>query len=67
MEMSVALSFSEFSKQSQTTVSMAFALCESRLQAKGSPPSPELRALSAAALSLEKAVAAFIAAERLSK
>lgn len=67
MDMSVALSSSEFSKQAQRTVSMAFALCESRLQAKGSQLSPELRALSAAALSLEKAVAVFIAAERLSK
>lgn len=43
MDMSVALSSSEFSKQAQETVSMAFALCESRLQAKGSQLSPELR------------------------
>lgn len=67
MNRSVAAFRTEFEDQAQKMVSLAFALCEIRLAGKKSGPSPELRALSAAALALDKAVAAFIAAERLSK
>lgn len=67
MDTSVAVCPKEFEKQAQKTVSLAFALCERRLAARKSKPSLELHALSAATLALDKAVAAFIAAERLSK
>lgn len=67
MNTSIAVCPTEFEEQAQKTVSLAFALCESRVMARKGPPSPELHALSAAALSLEKAVAAFIATERFSK
>ena len=58
---------SEFAGLAQKLVSLACALCERRLAARKSEPSPELHALSAAAVALDKAVAAFIAAERLGK
>ena len=67
MKSTSAVCPTEFTKQAQKVVSMAFALCENRIMAKKGHSSSELRALSAAALSLEKAVAVFIAAERLSK
>lgn len=66
MDTSVTRS-SEFAGLAQKTLSLAFALCEHRLAARKGEPSPELHALSAAALSLEKAVAVFIAVERLTK
>ena len=66
MEKTAAICSAEFTMQAQKTVTLAFALCESRIRANGGMTA-ELRALSAAALSLEKAVAVFIAAEHLSK
>lgn len=58
---------SEFEALSQKTVSLAFVICESRIKANQCEITPQLKALSAAALSLEKAVAAFIAAAKLCK
>lgn len=58
---------SEFEALSQETVSLAFAICESKIKANQCEITPQLKALSAAALSLEKAVAAFIAAAKLCK
>jgi len=67
MKKTVAISSSEFEAQARRMVSLTFALTESRIHANKCCITPELRALSAAALSLEKAIAAFIAVERLCK
>ncbi len=67
MEKTVAVCPSEFEAQAQKIVSLAYALCESRITANNGAITLRLRALSAATVSLEKAVAVFMAVERLSK
>lgn len=67
MEKTAAVRSSEFEARLHKAVSLAFILCESRIKANKCNITPELRALSAAALSLEKAVAAFIDAANLCK
>ncbi|MDL2315606.1 hypothetical protein LJC59_00790 [Desulfovibrio sp. OttesenSCG-928-A18] len=57
----------EFEEQAIRTVALAFELCESRIHANKGDVTPELKLLSAAALSLEKVVAVLVAAERLCK
>lgn len=57
----------EFETQARKIVSLAFALCESHITAGNNNMSPELKALSAAMLALEKSIDAFIATERLSR
>lgn len=65
MKKSTAMNSELFRRQSQETVSLAFALCEERIKSNRCNITPELKALAAAALSLEKAVAVYIAVERL--
>lgn len=65
MEKSIAECSSEFEEQAHKTVALAFTLCEERIKANKGDMTPELKLLSAAALSLEKVVAVLVAAERL--
>lgn len=65
MKKRVAICASEFEAQAQKTVALAYALCEDRIKAKEGNVTPELKVLSAAALSLEKVVAVLVAAERI--
>ena len=65
MEKSIAVCSSEFEEQARKTVSLAFDLCETRIKAHKGEPTPELKLLAAAALSLEKVVAVLVAAERV--
>ena len=58
---------SEFEEQAQKTVSLAFALCENKIKANNGNVTPELKVLSAAALSMEKVVAVLTSAERVCK
>lgn len=67
MKKTVTVCSSEFEAQAQKIVSLAFALCESKRKAAKGNMNVELKALSAATLSLEKAIAAFIAVEHLFK
>lgn len=67
MKKAIAVSSAEFEAQAKKLVSLAFALCENRKKANKYNSSPELRALTTAALSLEQVISAFVAAERLSK
>jgi len=67
MEKNVVGCSSEFKVEAQKTVSMAFAMCESRIKASKGNMTPELKAMSAAMLALEKSIDTFIAAERLSR
>ena len=62
-----AIRLFEFEIQAQKTIAMAIAICEERLKGNKFNVTPELKTLSTAALSLEKAIAVFIAAERLRK
>ena len=57
----------KFEILAQKTISQAFAICEEKVKANEYSITPELKTLSAIAVSLEKAVAAFVVAERLSK
>ena len=54
MNTSIAVCPTEFEEQAKQTVSLACALCEIRVMARKGLPSLELRALSAAVVSLEK-------------
>ena len=65
MEKTAVIRSSEVEALAQKTVSLAFAMCESRIKANQCTITPELQALSAAVLSLEKAVTTFIAAANL--
>ena len=67
MKNTTGINSSEFEAQARKTVLLAFALCESRIKANKYNTTPELRALSAAASSLEKAAAAFAAIANLYK
>lgn len=67
MEKAVEVRPTEFEAQAQKTVSLAYAVCEDHIAANKCQMTPALKSLSAAALSLEQAVRAFIAAERLFK
>jgi hypothetical protein len=67
MEKPIDVCSSEFEAQAIKTVSLAFELCESRIKANQGNITPELKLLSAAALSLEKVIAVLVAAERLCK
>lgn len=63
----VAVCSSRFEAQARKTISLAFALCESRINVNNGSVTPELKTMSVAILSMEKAIETFIAAERLSK
>lgn len=65
MKKVAAILSSSFESQVQKTVSLAFDLCEARIKKNQGKITPELKALTSAALSLEKAVAVYMAAERL--
>jgi hypothetical protein len=67
MKKTVVVCSSKFETQARKTVSLAFALCENRIKASKGNMTPELKAMSAAMLALEKSIDTFIAAERLSK
>ncbi|MDL2290630.1 hypothetical protein LJC09_00795 [Desulfovibrio sp. OttesenSCG-928-F20] len=67
MEKSLTVCSSEFEEQARKTVSLAVDLCEKCIKANNGKMTQELEVLAAAALSLEKVVAVFIAAERLCK
>lgn len=67
MKKAVVACSSKFEAHARKTVSLAFALCENRIKTDKGNATPELKAMSAAMLSLEKAIDAFIAAERLSR
>lgn len=67
MKKTTGISTSEFEAQARKTVSLAFALCESRKKANKYNLTPELQALSAAVSALEKAVGAFGAVVNLCK
>lgn len=67
MKKTAAAYSSEFEVQAQRTVSMAFGLCEERIEKNKGVMTPELKILAAAALALEKAAAVFIATEPLCK
>lgn len=53
MKKTAAVRSSEFYAKLQETVSLAFTVCENRIKAKKYAITPELTALSAAALSLK--------------
>ena len=65
MKKSIPINSAQFVRQAQKTVSLTFALCEKRIHANKCDMTPELKALAAAALSLEKAVTVFIEVEKL--
>ena len=67
MKESVVVCSLEFKAQAQKFISLALTLCERRIEENDYHITPESKALSAAFLSLERAVAAFIATERLLK
>lgn len=67
MEKPVGVRPAKFESQAQETVSLAYAICEGRIAENKCHMTPALKTLAAAALSLEQAVRAFIAAEHLSK
>jgi len=67
MEKTIAVCSMEFEEQAIKTVSLAFELCERKIKENKGNITPELKLLSAAALSLEKVVAVLVAAERLCK
>lgn len=67
MEKPITVCSAEFEEQAKKTVSLAFALCERKIAMNNGKTTPELKLLSAAALSLEKVVAVLIAAERICK
>lgn len=67
MEKTVVVCSSKFEAQARKAISLAFALCESRINANNGSVTPELKTMSVAILSMEKAIETFIAAERLSK
>lgn len=53
--------------KAQELIHMAFMFCEQKMKSCDETNSPEIKALAAAALSLEKAVLAYIAIKRISK
>jgi len=67
MRKSTKIYSEEFEKQAQKTISLAFLVSEDRLKRQKGGATPELKALAAATLSLEKAIATFIAVERISQ
>ena len=65
MQKAAAVLSSDFESQARKTVSLAFDLCEVRIKMNKGTVTPELEAFTAAALSLEKIVAVYMAVERL--
>lgn len=55
----------ELERKSRELTRLLFALCEKRLMANAGKPSPEHLALAASAMTLQKAIAAFLAVEKL--
>jgi hypothetical protein len=55
----------ELERKSKELTRLLFALCEKRLAADAEKPSPEHLALAASAMTLQKAIAAFLAVEKL--
>jgi hypothetical protein len=67
MEKTAEINVSEFEEQAQKFLSLALDLCENRIKAHQGNITPELKALSAAAMFMDKAIAVFISTERLCK
>ena len=67
MKKTAATNVSQFTTQAQKTLSLAIEICENRINANNCHITPELRVLSAAVVSLDKAIIAFGEAERLFK
>ena len=55
----------ELERKSREMTRLLFALCEKRIAAHAGKPSPEHLALAASAMTLQKAIAAFLAVEKL--
>jgi hypothetical protein len=55
----------ELERRARELTSQMFALSEKRIKAHHGMPTPELRALAASAMALQKAIAAFLAVEKL--
>ena len=55
----------ELERRAREMTSLIFALSEKRIKAHPGLPPPELTALAASAMSLQKALAAFLAIEKL--
>lgn len=55
----------ELERKSKELTRLQFALCEKRLASHAGRPTPEHQALAAAALTLQKAIATFLAVEKL--
>lgn len=62
---SAATSSAGLEKRAQELVSIVFTLCEKHLLAHASKPSPEHLALTASAMTLQKAITTFLAVEKL--
>jgi len=55
----------ELERKSRELTRLLFALCEKRLASHAGKPTPEHIALAASAMTLQKAIAAFLAVEKL--
>ena len=55
----------ELERKSRELTRLLFALCEKRLASHAGKPTPEHLALAASAMTLQKAIAAFLAVEKL--
>jgi len=55
----------ELERKSRELTRLLFSLCEKRLASHAGTPSPEHIALAASAMTLQKAIAAFLAVEKL--
>ncbi|CAK7022569.1 MAG: hypothetical protein DELT_02471 [Desulfovibrio sp.] len=55
----------ELERKSRELTRLLFALCEKRLATNTGKPTPEHQALAASAQALQKAIAAFLAVEKL--
>jgi len=55
----------ELERKSRELTRLLFALCEKRISAHAGSPTPEHLALAASAMTLQKAIAAFLAVEKL--
>lgn len=67
MKKTAVVHVSEFEAQARKAVSLAIEICEGRIKANDCHITPELTVLSNAVVSLDQAVIAFLAAEKLSE
>lgn len=67
MKKKVVVQASDFEAKARTIVSLAFSICEAQIKTANGNITPELKAMTAAMLLLEKAVETFVAVERISK